>query len=175
VTFDPAAQYLAITIEELRKLESLAERAIEQVSGEERLVSLDPDSNSIAIIMKHMAGNMRSRWTDFLETDGEKPDRNRDMEFELGPAGALPEIENRWEAGWDLLFRTLESLRPEDLGRTVTIRGERMSVLAAIQRQVAHYAEHVGQIVFLAKYLTGARWKTLSVPKRKPGRKDESS
>jgi hypothetical protein len=169
VTFDPAAEYLAITIEELRKLESLAKRAIEQVSGEERLTPLDPDSNSIAIIMKHMAGNMRSRWTDFLETDGEKPDRNRDMEFEVGAGDSLPEIEARWQAGWDLLFRTLESLRPKDLGRSVTIRSERMSVLAAIQRQVAHYANHVGQIVFLAKHWAGPRWRTLSVPKRKPG------
>jgi len=169
VTFDPAAEYLAITIEELRKLESLAKRAIEQVSGEERLAPLAPDSNSIAIIMKHMAGNMRSRWTDFLETDGEKPDRNRDMEFELGPADSLPEIENRWEAGWDLLFRTLESLRPEDLGRLVTIRSESMTVLAAVQRQVAHYADHVGQIVLIAKHHAGPRWKTLSVPRRKAG------
>jgi uncharacterized protein DUF1572 len=169
VTFDPAAEYLATTIEELRKLEKLAARALEQVSGEEKLVPLSPDSNSIAIILKHMAGNMRSRWTDFLETDGEKPDRNRDMEFEVGAGDSLPEIEARWQAGWDLLFRTLESLRPEDLGRTVIIRGERMSVLAAVQRQLAHYASHVGQIVLLAKHWTGPRWRTLSVPKRKPG------
>ena len=166
MTFDPAAEYLAITIEELRKLESLAKRAIEQVSGEERLAPLDSDSNSIAIIMKHMAGNMRSRWTDFLETDGEKPDRNRDMEFELGPSDSLPEIENRWEAGWDLLFRTLESLRPEDLGRNVTIRSERMTVLAAVQRQLAHYADHVGQIVLLARITSTGPWQSLSVPKR---------
>ena len=171
MTFDPAAEYLAITIEELRKLESLAKRAIEQVSGEERLTPLDSDSNSIAIIMKHMAGNMRSRWTDFLETDGEKPDRNRDMEFEVGAGDSLPEIEARWQAGWDLLFRTLESLRPEDLGRSVTIRSERMTVLAAVQRQLAHYADHVGQIVLLAKHRAGGRWKTLSVPKR-PAKKE---
>ena len=170
MTFDAAAEYLAITIEELRKLEKLAARALEQVSGEEKLIPLEPDSNSIAIILKHMAGNMRSRWTDFLDSDGEKPDRNRDMEFELGAGDSLPEIEARWQAGWDLLFRTLESLRPEDLGRTVIIRGERLSVLAAIQRQFAHYASHVGQIVLLAKHWAGPRWKTLSVPKRPPKR-----
>jgi hypothetical protein len=168
MSFDPGPEYLAVTIAELRRLERLARGALDQLSGEEKLATLDPDSNSIAVIMKHMAGNMRSRWTDFLESDGEKADRNRDAEFEMGPGDSLPEIDARWLAAWDLLFRTLESLRPEDLGRTVTIRGERMTALAAMERQLSHYAGHVGQIVLLAKHWAGPRWKTLSVPKRKP-------
>jgi len=164
-----AEHYLEDAEKVFRTQKKLADGAAAQVSDEEFFRAIDAESNSIALIMKHMAGNMRSRWTDFLETDGEKPDRNRDMEFEVGAGDSLPEIEARWQAGWDLLFRTLESLRPEDLGRTVIIRGERMSVLAAIQRQLAHYASHVGQIVFLAKHWNGPRWRTLSVPKRKPG------
>lgn len=138
-----------------------------QCSDENLLVSIDPESNSIAIIVKHLAGNMRSRWKDFLTTDGEKPDRNRDTEFEDAPKtrAALMEL---WERGWKYVFDALEPLTDTDLGRTVTIRSEPHSVMQAINRQMAHYAHHVGQIVFLAKHLTAkttGKWDSLSIPR----------
>lgn len=117
--------------------------------------------------MKHMAGNMRSRWTDFLTTDGEKPDRERDREFVREPGDTRASIVARWEQGWQCLFQALSSLEPEDLGRTVRVRGEAHSVLEAIQRQTTHYAAHVGQIVLLAKHSAGARWQSLSIPRGK--------
>jgi len=145
----------------------LGERAMAQCSDENLFVTIDAESNSIAIIVKHMAGNMRSRWMDFLTTDGEKPDRNRDTEFEDPPKtrAALMEL---WERGWKYLFDALEPLNEEDLTRTVTIRTEPHSVMQAINRQIAHYAHHVGQIVFLAKHLTAkatGKWDSLSVPR----------
>jgi uncharacterized damage-inducible protein DinB len=147
----------------------LGERAMAQCSDENLFVTIDAESNSIAIIVKHMAGNMRSRWMDFLTTDGEKPDRNRDTEFEDAPKtrAALMEL---WERGWKYVFDALEPLTDADLGRTVTIRTEPHSVMQAINRQVAHYAHHVGQIVFLAKHLTAkatGKWDSLSVPRGK--------
>jgi hypothetical protein len=142
----------------------LAERAMEQVSDEQLTVALDDEMNSIAQIAKHMAGNMRSRWTDFLTTDGEKPDRDRDAEFSAPPATREALIQ-MWDDGWRCLLGTLESLTDADLGRTIMIRGEAHSVMQAINRQVAHYGYHCGQIVFLAKHLTHDRWKTLSVPR----------
>jgi len=126
---------------------------------------LDGESNSIAIVVKHMAGNMRSRWTDFLTTDGEKPDRHRDTEFDEPPA-TRAELLAMWEAGWSCLFAALEPLSDADLSRTVTIRTEPHSVMQAINRQIAHYSYHVGQIVYLAKHFSGERWKALTVPKR---------
>jgi len=145
----------------------LGERAMAQCSDESLFAAIDAESNSIAIIVKHMAGNMRSRWMDFLTTDGEKPDRNRDTEFEDAPKtrAALMEL---WERGWKYLFDALEPLTDADLGRTVTIRTEPHSVMQAINRQVAHYAHHVGQMVFLAKHLTAkatGKWDSLSVPR----------
>ena len=128
--------------------------------------TLDAESNSIAIIVKHMSGNMRSRWTDFLTSDGEKPDRNRDTEFEAPPT-TRAELMEMWERGWKLLFGALEPLGDADLTRTITIRTEPHSVMQAINRQVGHYAHHLGQIVFLAKHFAGANWQTLSVPRRK--------
>ena len=125
---------------------------------------ISAESNSIATIVKHMAGNMRSRWTDFLSSDGEKPDRNRDSEFETPPQ-TRPELDAMWESGWNILFATLDSLTEADLGRTIHIRNEPHSVMQAINRQVGHYALHVGQIVFLSRFLAGADWKTLTVPK----------
>src|SRR4029078_12245523 len=127
---------------------------------------VDGEANAIAIIVKHMAGNMRSRWTDFLTSDGEKPDRNRESEFEDAPATreALMQL---WDQGWALVFGALEPLSDADLGRTVTIRGEAHSVMQAINRQVAHYAHHVGQIVMLAKHFAGGRWESLSVPRNR--------
>src|SRR5215831_11990715 len=145
----------------------LAERAMAQCPDEGLFTTLDAESNSIAIIVKHMSGNMRSRWTDFLTTDGEKPDRNRDTEFEDAPKtrAALLEL---WERGWKYLFDALEPLTDGDLTRTVTIRTEPHSVMQAINRQMGHYAYHIGQIVFLAKHLTAkatGKWDSLSVPR----------
>jgi hypothetical protein len=150
----------------LRYYKKLGDRAIEQCPDPDLFTTLDPESNSIAVIVKHLAGNMRSRWTDFLTTDGEKPDRNRDTEFEMPPqtrAGLVA----LWEAGWKICLDALDALSDEDLARTITIRTEPHSVMQAINRQVGHYAHHVGQIVFLAKHFAGEKWQTLSVPKKK--------
>jgi len=147
----------------------LGERAMAQCQDEGLFTTLDAESNSIAIIVKHMAGNMRSRWTNFLTTDGEKPDRNRDTEFGDAPKtrAALMEL---WERGWKYLFDALEPLTEADLTRTVTIRTEPHSVMQAINRQIAHYAHHVGQILFLAKHLTAkttGKWESLSIARGK--------
>ena len=144
----------------------LAEGAMAQVTDEQLGATLDPEMNSIAVIVKHMAGNMRSRWTDFLTTDGEKPTRNRDSEFEEPPTTRAALIA-MWNGGWQCLFTALEALTEADLSRTVTIRGEAHSVMQAINRQVAHYASHCGQIIFLAKHLQSANWTSLSVPRKK--------
>ncbi|HTW66953.1 MAG TPA: DUF1572 domain-containing protein [Bryobacteraceae bacterium] len=156
--------YVEDSIAIFRYYKKLAERAIEQVSDEQLLAVLDGEMNSIALIVKHMAGNMRSRWTDFLTSDGEKPDRDRDAEFSAPPATREAVI-LMWDEGWQCLLGTLESLSDTDLGRTITIRGEAHSVMQAINRQVAHYSYHCGQIVFLAKHLADDRWKTLSIPR----------
>ena len=158
--------YLEDSIGLLLYYQKLAESAVEQVTDEQIYALLDEDANSIAIVMKHMAGNMKSRWTDFLSDDGEKPWRNRDTEFEQPPPTrqALLQL---WEEGWACVFAALQSLTDADLGRTVTIRGEAHSVLQAINRQIAHYAYHCGQIVLLAKHFQHAQWKSLSVPKGK--------
>jgi hypothetical protein len=145
---------------------NLAERAMEQVSDEQLLTALDPEMNSIAVTVKHMAGNMRSRWTDFLTSDGEKPDRNRDSEFEEPPA-RREDLLKMWEEGWRCVFEALEPLADADMGRTVTIRGEAHSVMQAVNRQLAHYAYHCGQIVLLAKHFNHKDWKSLSVPRGK--------
>jgi hypothetical protein len=150
-----------------RQYKRLGDRAMAQCPDEALFVMLDAESNSIAIIVKHMAGNMRSRWRDFLTTDGEKPDRNRDTEFEAPPKTRV-ELMEMWEGGWKLVFAALEPLSESDLARTVTIRSEPHSVMQAINRQVAHYAHHVGQIVFMAKHFAtkaGKKWETLSVPR----------
>jgi uncharacterized damage-inducible protein DinB len=147
-----------------RYYKSLAERAMAQISDEALSVALDAESNSIATIIKHMSGNMRSRWTDFLNSDGEKPDRNRDTEFEAPPE-TRDEILAMWETGWQYVFDALAPLTDADLGRSVTIRSQPHSVMQAIQRQMAHYSYHVGQIVFLAKHFGHAQWKSLSVPR----------
>ena len=140
----------------------LGDRAMAQVSDEQLFAALDPEANSIAILVKHMAGNMLSRWTDFLTSDGEKPTRQRDQEFENPPA-TRAELLALWESGWATLFLALEPLSDADLSRTITIRGEAHSVMQAINRQIAHYSMHVGQIVLLAKHFAGAQWQTLSV------------
>jgi uncharacterized damage-inducible protein DinB len=153
-----------------RQYKGLADRAVAQVSDEQFFLALGGEENSIAILVKHMAGNMRSRWTDFLTTDGEKPDRNRDSEFERPAESAArtrAALMEDWERGWAALLGALDGLSDTDLGRTVRIRGEAHSVMQAINRQVAHYAHHVGQIVLLAKHHAGDAWHTLSVPRNK--------
>jgi uncharacterized damage-inducible protein DinB len=159
--------YVKDSIDLFRYYKKLAERAMAQCPDEGLFTTLDAESNSIAIVVKHMAGNMRSRWMDFLTTDGEKPDRNRDTEFEQPPQ-TRAELLELWERGWEYVFRALEPLTDADLTRTVPIRTEPHSVMQAINRQVAHYSHHIGQIVFLAKHLTTkatGKWESLSVPR----------
>ena len=164
---DVAAQYLDEARRQMRGHKRLAEGAMAQLKDEELFVTLDAESNSIAVIMKHMAGNMRSRFTDFLTTDGEKPDRHRDQEFEFNATTTRADLTIWWEAGWARVFSAIEGLTPDDVMRTVTIRGEPHTVLQAINRQIAHYAYHTGQIVFLAKHIRSSNWKSLSVPRGK--------
>lgn len=149
-----------------RKLKELADKAIAQVRDEDLTVVLDPESNSIAMIVQHLAGNLRSRWTDFLTSDGEKPDRDRDAEFEAHDSTTRAGLLAAWDEGWGRLFSTLDGLTAEDLGRTITIRSEPHSVVQAVNRGVTHAAYHVGQIVLLAKHFASADWKTLSIPRR---------
>ncbi|MGA7401628.1 MAG: DUF1572 family protein [Candidatus Sulfotelmatobacter sp.] len=162
---DLATHYLDEARRQMRGTKRLAEAAIAQLKDEELFVMLDPESNSVALIVKHLAGNMRSRFSDFLTTDGEKPDRFRDQEFELSPATTRADVMRWWEDGWAQVFDTIDSLKPEDVMRTVTIRSEPHTVLQAINRQIAHYASHTGQIIFLAKHLRSSEWKTLSIPR----------
>ena len=164
---DVAAHYLDEAHRQMRGHKRLAEGAMAQLKDEELFITLDPESNSIAVIVKHMAGNMRSRFTDFLTTDGEKPDRDRDQEFELSPATTRADLTKWWEEGWARVFATIEALKPEDVMRKVTVRGEPHTVLQGINRQIAHYAHHTGQIVFLAKHIRSSKWKTLSIPRGK--------
>jgi hypothetical protein len=158
--------YLADGLALFRYYKKLAERAMEQVADEQLFMALDEEANSIAIVVKHMVGNMRSRWSDFLTTDGEKPDRNRDIEF-VEPAETREALLKEWEAGWGLVFEALEPLTEADLSRTVIIRGEAHSVMQAINRQLAHYPYHVGQVVLLAKHFACGKWESLSVPRNK--------
>jgi Protein of unknown function (DUF1572) len=162
-----AGHFLADALLTLRDYKKLAERAFEQVSDEEFFLALDEEANSIAVIIKHMSGNMLSRWTDFLTTDGEKPDRQRDLEFVVAPETGKREILRYWERGWNCLFTALEPLTPEDFERKVLIRGEEHSVMEAITRQLTHYAYHIGQIVFLAKHFRSQEWKSLSIPRNR--------
>jgi Protein of unknown function (DUF1572) len=157
--------YVTDSVAIFRQFKKLAEAALTQVSDEQLQAVIDPESNSLAIIVKHMAGNMRSRWTDFLTSDGEKPTRNRDSEFEDPPV-TRAELMHLWEEGWNCLFTALKPLTDADLSRIITIRDEAHSVMQAINRQVAHYSYHCGQIVFLAKHLQSGSWKSLSVPRK---------
>lgn len=158
--------YTKDAIELFRYYKRLGDNAIAQCPDDKLCAEIDPESNSIAIIMKHMAGNMRSRWTDFLTSDGEKPDRQRDSEFEA-PAKTRAELIAAWESGWKLLFDALAALSDGNLSGTVTIRSEPHSVMQAINRQIAHYSYHIGQIVYLARHFAGSQWKTLTIPKHK--------
>jgi hypothetical protein len=159
--------YFDDALKSFRAYKKLAEKAIAQLSDEEFFVTLDEESNSVAVIMKHMAGNMFSRWIDFLTSDGEKPNRNRDMEFVIEPQTTKDQVIDYWERGWKCVFEALEPLRPEDFEKKVTIRGEEHTIVQAINRQMTHYAYHVGQIVFLAKHFRSAEWKSLSIPRNR--------
>jgi Protein of unknown function (DUF1572) len=156
--------YIEDSLSLFRMYKRLGDGAMAQVTDERLTATLDSEMNSIAQIVKHMAGNMRSRWTNFLTTDGEKPDRDRESEF-VEPPTTRVAVLKLWDEGWECLFGAIEPLTDADLGRTITIRGEAHSVMQAINRQVAHYSMHVGQIIFLAKHLRADQWKSLSVPK----------
>jgi hypothetical protein len=165
---DLATHYLDEAHRQMRGHKRLAEGAMAQLKDNELFIALDPDANSIAVIVKHMAGNMRSRFTDFLTSDGEKPDRHRDQEFALDPATTTrADLTKWWEDGWARVFAAIEGLKPDDVRRNVTIRGESHTVMQAINRQIAHYAYHTGQIVFMAKHIRSGKWKTLSIPRGK--------
>ena len=166
---DDASPLATLFIEDttltFRRQKELAERAMAQVADDEFFRTVDAESNSIAVIAKHIGGNLRSRFTDFLTTDGEKPDRDRDGEFIAESQAHRAEIMGAWETGWSVLFASLTALRPEDLLSTVRIRTEPMTVVAALHRALAHVSQHVGQIVWLAKHLRSTDWKTLSIPR----------
>ena len=167
MVFEVGKHYLEEARRQMRGNKHMAEAAMAQLRNEDFFVTLDPESNSVAILVKHLAGNMRSRFTDFLTTDGEKPDRFRDQEFELTAATTRAEVMQWWEDGWERVLAAIGSLQPEDVMRTVTIRGEPHTVLQAINRQIAHYAHHIGQMLFLAKHLRSSEWKSLSIPRGK--------
>jgi hypothetical protein len=158
--------YQSDALESFRSYKKLAERAIGQVSDEEFFAAIDAEANSIAVIVKHIAGNLHSRWKDFLTTDGEKPTRNRDLEFEL-VEDTRASLMQFWESGWQTLFGNIEPLTDNDFSKTVTIRGEPHTIVQAVNRQLTHYSYHIGQIVLLAKHFKSTDWKTLSVPKNK--------
>ena len=158
--------YHADAVQSFRNYKKMAERAMEQVNDEEFFTAIDAEANSIAVVVKHIAGNLVSRWSEFLTTDGEKPTRDRDAEFEIreDSRDALMEY---WERGWKTLFDNIESLTPEDFSRTVTIRGQTHTIVEALNRQLSHYAYHIGQIVLLAKHFKSSEWQTLSIPKNR--------
>ncbi len=162
-----ARNYLDDALTSFRAYKKLADKAFAQVSDDEFFATIDVESNSIAAIVKHVAGNLISRWTDFLTTDGEKPDRRRDMEFVITKGTTRAEMSDYWERGWACVCGAIEGLAAEDLAREVAIRGERHTVVEAINRSLAHSAYHVGQIVFLAKHLRASEWKSLSIPRNK--------
>ena len=160
-------QYLKDSRATFSGYKKLAERALAQISDEELFATIDEESNSIAVLMKHLARNMISRWTDFLTSDGEKPDRNRDLEFVIDAQDTKAELFAYWEKGWDCLSNALENLHPADFEQKVLIRGEEHTIVQAVNRQMTHYAYHVGQIVFLSKHFRSKDWKSLSVPKNR--------
>ena len=164
---DLASHYLEEIKRQLRGYKRMGEAAMAQLEDQDFLVALDPESNSVAALVKHIAGNARSRFTDFLTSDGEKPDRFRDQEFELSEKTSREEVLHWWEQAWAHIFSTLDALTPEDVQRTVTIRQEPHTVMQALNRALAHYAQHIGQIVFLAKHLRSSHWQSLSIPRGK--------
>jgi hypothetical protein len=167
MAFEVSKHYLEEARRQMRGQKRMGEGAMAQLRDEDFFVALDPEANSVAVLVKHLAGNMHSRFTDFLTSDGEKPDRFRDREFELTGGTTRADVMKWWEEGWACVFAAIDPLKPEDVMRTVTIRGEPHTVLQAINRQIAHYAQHIGQIVFLAKHLRSSEWETLSIPRGK--------
>jgi len=167
MAYEVSKHYLDEARRQMRGHKRMGESAMAQLRDEDFLVTLDPESNSVAILVKHLAGNMRSRFTDLLTSDGEKPDRFRDREFEVTPATTRADVMKWWEEGWARVFAAIDPLTPEDVMRMVTIRGEPHTALQAINRQIAHYAQHIGQIVLLAKHLRSSEWQTLSIPRGK--------
>ena len=161
-----ANEYLKVVQKRFEEMKQQGDRVFKQLSGEDFHWTLNETSNSIAVIVKHMSGNMISRWTDFLTTDGEKPDRNRDDEF-TDDIHSDDELVAVWKKGWNALFTAIEELKTTDLLEGITIRGEKLTVIDAIERQIVHYASHIGQIVYIAKQLKDKEWKTLSIPKGK--------
>ena len=159
--------YLDDSRKAMRAYKKLAEKALEQLKDDEYFVALDEESNSIAVVMKHMAGNMFSRWTDFLTSDGEKPNRNRDYEFVIAANTTKDDVRDYWDRGWECVFAALDPLQIEDLEKRVFIRGEEHTVVQAINRQLMHYAYHIGQIVYLAKHFRSAEWNSLSIPRNR--------
>ena len=164
---DIVRNYHKDAVSAMRAYKKLAEKAIAQLKDEEFFVTLDEEANSVAVVMKHMAGNMISRWTDFLTSDGEKPDRHRDMEFVIEASTTKDDVLAYWERGWKCVLDAIEPLTTEDFEKTVLIRGEKHTIVQAINRQLMHYAYHIGQIVFLAKHFRSAEWKSLSIPRNK--------
>jgi Protein of unknown function (DUF1572) len=164
---DVAAEFLRSARSRFEGLKKQGDQSLARLEEADLAKTLDPEANSVAVLVQHVAGNMRSRWTDFLTTDGEKPDRNRDGEFDLGPGATKAQVLRRWEEGWRYLWAALDALRPEDLTRSVLIRGESLSVVDAINRQLAHYGQHVGQMVLLAKHFTWQTWESLSIPRKR--------
>jgi Protein of unknown function (DUF1572) len=162
---DTGTAYLTDALRGFRSYKKLAEEALAQTSDEDIFRLIDPEANSIAMLIKHMAGNMRSRWTDFLTSDGEKSDRHRDREFEIDPGTTRAGVMKWWEDGWQCVFAAVTPLKPDDLAKTVFIAGREHTVMQAITRQLLHYAGHVNQIVLLAKHFRGSQWKSLSIPK----------
>jgi len=162
---DIAQAILSLSVAEFRKMKRLADRAMAQTDDAGFFALLDDDANSIAHIVKHLAGNMRSRWTDFLTSDGEKPDRHRDTEFVLTDDDTRAALMDRWEAGWQRVFDAIAPLATDDLGREISIRGEPHTVLQAIGRQLTHYSGHVGQIITLARHFRAGDWESLSIPR----------
>ncbi len=163
---DIVSNYHLDAVQSFRNYKKLAERAMEQVSDDEFFAAIDAEANSIAVIVKHIAGNLVSRWTDFLTTDGEKPMRNRDAEFEIID-DSLESLMEFWEQGWKTLFDNIGPLTVDDFSKTVTIRGQEHTIVEAINRQLTHYSYHIGQIVMLAKHFRSSKWETLSIPKNR--------
>lgn len=159
------SQYITDMLERYRSVKSLAERALDQIDDADFFTRLDPESTSIAEIVKHVSGNLRSRFTDFLTADGEKPDRHRDQEFEIRERDSVDSLMAQWEVGWRRLFETLEALSPEDLDRTVLIRSQPHSIANALSRSLSHTSYHVGQIVWIARHLKAGEFQSLSIPK----------
>jgi hypothetical protein len=159
-------EYLRVVRKQFLDMKMTAERAMEQLSDDELFYRLNEESNSIAIIVKHMSGNMISRWTDFFHSDGEKPNRDRDAEF-INDWSTREEVLACWEKGWTTFFHTLNEITENELLKTVTIRNEPHTVIQAIERQMYHYSYHVGQIVYIAKQIKSTDWKTLTIPRKK--------